>query len=233
MASQPTNKTPRQILAGIYAFDPNRETLGALSYLIVENTGNILIDCPLWEDKNRQFLVEQGGVHRLFLTHRGGIGKKLKQMQDFLSCEVIIQEQESYLLPDVVKTTFENQIEIFPGYLGLWTPGHSPGSACLYYRKSGGVLFSGRHLLPNPEGELGALRNEKTFHWPRQLKSVAFLKERFSQDDLAFIIPAANTGYLRGKGYFDNAYNALVKLGNPSVTSIRDNKEKKDSTIIS
>jgi glyoxylase-like metal-dependent hydrolase (beta-lactamase superfamily II) len=39
--------------------------------------------------------------------------------------------------------TLDSTIQIF------WTPGHSPGSSCLYYRKFGGVLFSGRHLVPN------------------------------------------------------------------------------------
>jgi hypothetical protein len=209
MTSQPTHKIPRQLLAGIYAFSPNRETLGAVSYLIVENTGNILIDCPLWDETNRQFLINQGGVSCLFLTHRNAIGKQVKQMQEFLRCQIVIQEQEAYLLPEISKTTFENEIEISPNCLGIWSPGYSPGSCCLYYKKNGGVLFSGRHLLSDPDGKLRPLRNEKTFHWPRQLKSVELLRNRFNRDNLSVIIPAANTGYLRGKGYFENAYEAL------------------------
>ena len=63
MQAEPTPiKAPRLVLPSIYAFGPNRETLGGTAYLIVENTGNILVDCPLWEEKNQDFLQSQGGV---------------------------------------------------------------------------------------------------------------------------------------------------------------------------
>ncbi len=54
-----TTKPPRLILEGLYAFSPNRETLGGTSYLIVENTGNILVDCPSCEESERDFLLEK------------------------------------------------------------------------------------------------------------------------------------------------------------------------------
>ncbi len=142
MQREPNIKTPRLVLPEIYAFNPSRDTLGGTSYLIVENTGNILVDCPLWQEVNQEFLSQQGGVSWLYLTHRGGIGKQVKQMQSFLGCEVLIQEQEAYLLPEVKLTTFKREIELKEGLRGIWTPGHSPGSSCLYSHKEGGVLFS-------------------------------------------------------------------------------------------
>jgi hypothetical protein len=57
-----TTKPPRLILEGLYAFSPNRETLGGTSYLIVENTGNILVDCPGCDESERDFLREKGSV---------------------------------------------------------------------------------------------------------------------------------------------------------------------------
>jgi glyoxylase-like metal-dependent hydrolase (beta-lactamase superfamily II) len=205
-------KLPRPILEGIFAFPPNRDTLGATAYLIVEKDNNILVDCPAWDEANLEFLLSQGGVRWLAITHRGGIGKKVQQMQQTLNCEILIQEQEAYLLPEVKVTRFEKEFELIPNCFFIWTPGFSPGSSCLYYNAHGGVLFSGRHLLLNPEGKIVPLRTPKTFHWFRQLRSVASLRDRFSPETLNYICPGANTGYLRGKGFVDRAYQHLLDL---------------------
>jgi len=46
------------------------------------------------------------GLRWLFLTHRGGIGKA--RNSGTFGCELLIQEQEAYLLPGKV-TTFEQE----------------------------------------------------------------------------------------------------------------------------
>jgi glyoxylase-like metal-dependent hydrolase (beta-lactamase superfamily II) len=195
----------------IIAFPPNRDTLGGTSYLIVRNEGNILIDCPALEQINQdlgQSLGENnlthGGVRWFFITHRGAIGKAA-EIQQALDCEIIIQEQEAYLLPGLTVTTFGQELTLDDTTQIIWTPGHSPGSSCLYYREFGGVLFSGRHLVPNLQGEPVPLRTPKTFHWPRQLKSVQVLRDRFSPETLQYICPGANIGFLRGKRIIDKA----------------------------
>lgn len=204
-------KPPRAVLDGIFAFGPNRDTLGATAYLIVENGANILIDCPPWDEANRQFIQEQGGLRWLFLTHRGGIGK-VQEISTAFGCEVLIQEQEAYLLPGLGATPFQQEFTLTPHTQAIWTPGHSPGSSCLYYSGHGGVLFCGRHLLPNQQGEPEPLRTSKTFHWPRQIKSVQAILDRFTPDTLHYICPGANTGFLRGKRVIDRAYERLAKL---------------------
>lgn len=204
-----TAKQPRPVLDTIFAFPPNRDTLGGTSYLIVGNEGNILIDSPANDPSNLEFLRSHGGIRWLFLTHRGAIGKTA-QIQQALSCEVLIQEQEAYLLPGLTVTTFSQEFTLNSTAQVIWTSGHSPGSSCLYYNHLGGVLFSGRHLVPNPEGEPVAFRTTKTFHWPRQIKSVELLRERFAPETLQYICPGANTGFLRGKRVIDNAYQRLV-----------------------
>lgn len=208
-------KPPRLILDHIFAFPPNRETLGGTAYLIVENTANILIDCPLWNPTNEQFLREQGGVSILFLTHRGGMSR-VREIQEATGCRIIIQEQEAYLLPGlgINTTSFQQDFIVTPNCHAIWTPGHSPGAACLYYNhiSSGGVLFSGRHLLPNPQGEIMPQRTSKTFHWHRQIRSVKSLLESFTPTTLKFICPGANTGFLRGKGVIEQAYQKLSAL---------------------
>jgi glyoxylase-like metal-dependent hydrolase (beta-lactamase superfamily II) len=205
-------KVPQSILDSIWAFPPNRETLGGTAYLIVGNDGNTLVDCPAWDDRTQGVLADQGGVARLILTHRDGMSLLVAQMQDCLGCEVIIQEQEAYLLPGVTVTAFRQEMGFPPYCRVIWTPGYSPGSACLYYSLSGGVLFSGRHLLPNPQGDLGPLRTAKTFHWLRQLRSVEQLRSQFSATTLSYLCPGANLGYLRGQRVITQAYEVLQQL---------------------
>jgi glyoxylase-like metal-dependent hydrolase (beta-lactamase superfamily II) len=204
-------KQARAVLDSIFAFPPNRETLGATAYLIVKNEANILLDCPAWDEENQQFLRERGGVQWLFLTHRGGIGK-VKEIQQTFGCEVLIQEQEAYLVPGLKVITFEKEFTLTPTSQAIWTPGHSPGSACLYYSECGGVLFSGRHLLPNQQGNPVPLRTSKTFHWRRQIHSVKLLLDRFSPETLEYICPGANTGFLRGERAIAQAYQKLAQL---------------------
>ena len=206
------SKPPRPILPRIFAFAPNRDSLGGTAYFIVHETGNILIDCPAWHEPSREWLHKQGGVRWLIFTHRGGMGKQVRQMQEALKCEVIVQEQEAYLLPETKVTSFTNSWNLTPEIELIWTPGHSPGSTCVYYQQQGGVLFTGRHLLPKSAQEIAPLRSSKTFHWWRQIKSIAKLRDRFNPDNLQYFLPGANTGYLRGQGYIDNAYSKLKNL---------------------
>jgi glyoxylase-like metal-dependent hydrolase (beta-lactamase superfamily II) len=205
-------KLPREILTGIYAFTPNRETLGGTSYLILGKAGNILVDCPGWSEGQqstfKDFFEKHGGVRWLFLTHRDGISQ-VRKMQSDLGCEVMIQEQEAYLLPEVSVTSFTEEITLGDA-VGIWTCGYSPGSSCLYVPFHGGILFSGRHLLIDPQGSLTPITSRKTFHWRRQLRNVEKLKTRFSPETLSYICPGANTGFLRGKGVVEDGYEQLI-----------------------
>ena len=211
-------KLPQAVFNNIFAFSPNRETLGGTSYLILEKEGNILVDCPAADKGNEDFLCSHGGVRWLFITHRSAIGKAA-QIQSNFECEVIIQEQEAYLLPSVNLTTFSQELILNSQVRLIWTPGHSPGSSCLYYKDFGGVLFSGRHLLPNQQGIAVPLRNSKTFHWHRQIKSVQALQRSFTSSTLQYILPGGNTGYLRGKRVIDNAHEHLASLDILSLLS--------------
>ena len=212
LASSFNSKSPRLVLPGVFAFAPNRDTLGATSYFIVDKIGNILLDCPAWNQTNREFIRDKGGVKSLIITHRGSIGKSVMEMQQLWDCQVILQEQEAYLLPEVEVTSFAEKMLIGDNLEPIWTCGHSPGSSCLYWRQHGGTLFTGRHLLPKSQTEIVPLRTAKTFHWGRQLNSVELLRDRFDVDTLKYILPGANTGYLRGQGYIDNAYEQLSAI---------------------
>ncbi len=201
-------KPPREIFPTVYSFTPNRETLGGTAYFIVEKSGNTLVDCPPWHDGTIDFLQEKGGVTTLFITHRSAISNQVAKIQTALNCEIVIQEQEAYLMPEAEVTPFRDSWQ--RGALSaIWTPGFSPGSSCLYYDNEGGCLFTGRHLLPNQKAELLALRTAKTFHWGRQLKGIDKLIQAFSAATLSHILPAANVGFLREQRYVADAYLQL------------------------
>ncbi len=203
---------PKLILENIFAFAPNKDILGGTAYLLLRPNGNILIDCPLWSESNRQFCLDKGGVKTLFLTNRDGISKKVRQIKQDLNCDLIIQEQEGYLLPNLAPITFEQEYIIDRDCQLIWTCGYSPASSCLYTSIHNGVLFSGRHLLPISPSQITALKLKKTFHWHRQLRSLQRLNDRFDEHNLQYILPGANTGYLRGQGFVDQAYTKINSL---------------------
>jgi glyoxylase-like metal-dependent hydrolase (beta-lactamase superfamily II) len=243
-------KPPQAVFDSIYAFPPNRDTLGGTAYFIVGNSidpdridphngnpgptgGNILIDCPPWTSETQDFLTQQGGVRWWIFTHRSSFGplKAVRALHAAFSapvpsddstasgltdseprCELVVQEQEAYLLPNLPVTTFRDQLDLAPGLRVIWTPGHTPGSSCIWLDRAGGILFSGRHLLPTPQGELMPLKTAKTFHWFRQLRSVQSLLDRFSAETLAHCCPGANIGFLRGALSIDRAYERLASL---------------------
>ncbi|MEO0837620.1 MAG: MBL fold metallo-hydrolase [Cyanobacteria bacterium J06643_5] len=209
--SNHTRKPPKAILNSLIAFPPNRDTLGGTSYFILRNEGNILIDSPAWDKNNQDFLENNGGVRWLFISHRGAIGK-IEEIQKHFGCEILIQEQEAYLLPELRVTAFTEKFTIDSVSQVIWTPGHSPGSSCLYHNSDGGILFTGRHLVPNREAQAVPLKTSKTFHWHRQIKSTKSLLEKFTPETLKYICPGANTGFLRGERLIDNAYNSLQSL---------------------
>ncbi len=186
---------------------------------MLENTGNILVDCPAWETGNQAFLKEKG-VRWLFLTHRGAIAH-VKEIQQTLGCEVLIQEQEAYLLPGIPVTSFQQEFSLSPTSRVIWTCGYSPGSSCLHSALEGGVLFTGRHILPNQQGEPVPLRISRTFHWRRQIENVQKLCDRFSSETLQYICPGASTGFLRGERAIDRAYDRLMKIDLQACLQVR------------
>ncbi len=209
-------KAPQPVFETIFAFAPNRETLGGTAYLVLERdpsgqSANILIDCPAFTSDSQRFIANKGGVKTLFITHRGGMAQ-VPAFQQTFGAQVLIQEQEAYLLPTVTTECFHHDRRLSPASRVFWNAGHSPGSACLYHSLYGGVLFTGRHLLPNREGTPAPLRLSKTFHWPRQLRYSQQLLTDFSPDTLSSICPGASTGFLRGEKKISQAYEKLQGL---------------------
>ena len=59
-----STKTPQAVFDTVFAFPPNRETLGGTAYLILEeansSSANILVDCPAFNEVNQAFITEKG-----------------------------------------------------------------------------------------------------------------------------------------------------------------------------
>ncbi|MEL7332031.1 MAG: MBL fold metallo-hydrolase [Cyanobacteria bacterium J06560_2] len=215
-SSSTANKQPQPVFDSIFAFPPNRETLGGTAYLILEkdaggHSANILVDSPALNEANEAFIADRGGVHTLFFTHRGGMAQ-VKAFQAAFNCQVLIQEQEAYLLPGLSPEVFHRDRTLSPTSRVFWNAGHSPGSASLHHSEYGGVLFTGRHILPIKGGAPSSLRLSKTFHWPRQLRSAKDLLTNFTPETLGTICPGANIGFLRGEKKITNAYAQLQAL---------------------
>jgi len=205
-------KPPLPVLRNLVAFPPNRQTLGGTAYLIETNSGNVLVDCPPWTLATQDYLSDRS-VDYLFLTHRNAMAK-VKAIQTELGCQIVVQEQEAYLLPEIEVQTFHREQAIAEDLIAIWTPGYSPGSACLLWQSptDGGVLFTGRHLLPTRQGGVTPLRNSKTFHWPRQLKSIEALGARFNSETLRYLCPGASIGFLRGEHKVNEAWQRIQAI---------------------
>jgi glyoxylase-like metal-dependent hydrolase (beta-lactamase superfamily II) len=136
---------------------------------------------------------------RIVLTSREGHGR-LRRLQEQLDWPVLVQEQEAYLLPNVERLDcFKDEHTTASGLRLLWTPGPTPGSAVVLAPAPVELLFCGRLLTPLAPGCLGPLRHARTFHWPRQLSSLAKLRSWIPPESSPQLASGAALGALRGE----------------------------------
>lgn len=203
---QPVLQGP--VRQGLWLFSPNRDTGGGSSWLVEAGApgpearlpGDLLIDCPAWSRANLDWLRERGGPGTIVLTSREGHGR-CRRFQEALGWDVLVQEQEAYLLPGVQRLRrFGVEHELVPGVRLLWTPGPTPGS-CVLHLAAGGLdgLFCGRLLQPLAPGRLAPLVTPRTFHWPRQQRSLERLRRWLPAGSPAWIACGGGLGALRGE----------------------------------
>ena len=133
------------------------------------------------------------------LTSREGHGR-LRRVQERLGWPVLVQEQEAYLLPNVEPLeTFSEDHTTASGLRLLWTPGPTPGSCVVFAPPPKDLLFCGRLLSPWAPGQLAPMRHARTFHWPRQLNSLAKLRDWIPSDASPQLLSGAALGALRGE----------------------------------
>jgi glyoxylase-like metal-dependent hydrolase (beta-lactamase superfamily II) len=206
-APQEQGRPPRQVLPGLWVFPPNRDTMGGTAWLLRPNPGPpLLIDCPAWSGATLAALsgLEPG---TLVLTGRDGHGR-CRRLQQALGWPVLVQEQEAYLLPGVAPLlTFRDTHSFGDGLRMLWTPGPGPGSCVLHAAPSPAVdvLFCGRLLVPVAPGQAAPLRTPRTFHWPRQQRSLRRLLSWLPAGSPGWIATGAGLGALRGEALIPGA----------------------------
>ena len=193
-------RPPQQLRADLWLFPPNRDSQGGSSWWLEAAVEPVLIDCPPLTQATLDALQQlaAGRTPRILLTSREGHGR-LRRVQERFGWPVLVQEQEAYLLPNVQPIdTFAEEHRTAGGLQLLWTPGPTPGS-CVIHAPAADLLFCGRLLTPLKRGCLGPLRHGRTFHWPRQLRSLERLREWLPQEASPELASGAALGALRGE----------------------------------
>ncbi|EQA43782.1 4Fe-4S single cluster domain protein [Leptospira broomii serovar Hurstbridge str. 5399] len=152
----------------------SRASFGAFSYLIVRDSGNVLIDSPRFVPSLAEKIRSLGGVRYHYLTHRDDIADHAKFREEF-HCDRIIHEEDADAVgqPEIILKGKENY-RLDEDLLIIPTPGHTRGHSVLLYADQ--FLFTGDHLAFDPERErLIAFRNACWYSWPEQKKSMQSL----------------------------------------------------------
>ena len=206
-------RPPQPVRPNLFLFAPNRDSQGGSAWWLELADRDLLIDGPALSEANLAFLRQRAARRGatapppwIVLTGREGHGR-CRRLQQALGWPVLVQEQEAYLLPGVAPLhTFAAEHQLAEGVRLLWTPGPSPGSCVLHVRvgADGGTeavdgLFCGRLLVPLAPGRLGPLISRRTFHGPRQLRSLARLRAWLPTGSPEWIATGAGLGALRGE----------------------------------
>ena len=192
---------PKQLSADLWVFPPNKHTNGGTAWWLGCDPEPILIDCPPLTSSTIEALqkLSSGRAPRIILTNRDAHGR-ISELQELLGWPVLVQEQEAYLLPGLsLLESFVDEHKTASEIRLLWTPGPTPGSCVVYASAPWNVLFCGRLLIPVATDQLAALPNRRTFHWPRQQRSLAKLRKWLPRDARPLLASGAGLGMLSGK----------------------------------
>ena len=157
-------------------------------FLWIDNAP-VLIDCPQISEEVINDLKElsRGFCPKVLLTNRNS-HQEASILNKKLGWDLIVQEQEAYLLPNVNNLeTFSDELTISSGIRILWTPGPTPGSCVLYAPAPWNVLFCGRLLIPLSNSQIAPKRSRTTFHWTMQQESLLKLRNWLPLDHLPLL----------------------------------------------
>ncbi len=163
-----------QVKEGLWCFPVRSGFSGNTSWWLNCEPEPVLIDCPeVTEDVLKDLDTLSAGKRPLIVLTSRYSHHTVKELEVLLGWDVLLQEQESYLLPGLQnKQTFSEKFRTQSGLELLWTPGPTPGSCVAYIPSPWNVLFCGRLLIEVSFGEISPFKAKKTFHWNMQLKSL-------------------------------------------------------------
>ena len=194
-------RAPQQLRPDLWLFPPNRDSQGGSAWWLDCDPEPVLIDCPPLTQATVTALesLAAGRQPKILVTSREGHGR-LRRVQERLGWPVLVQEQEAYLLPNITPLeTFAETATTASGLQLFWTPGPTPGSCVVLAPAPAELLFCGRLLIPLAPGRLGPVRHGRTFHWPRQLRSLEKLRGWIPSDAAPQLASGAGLGALRGE----------------------------------
>ncbi len=169
----------KELLPDVFAFPPNPDSFGGVSYLVDSGGGTFMVDVPEYLGPNLDFIEEKGAPEFIFLTHRDDVADA-EMFREKFGSKLVIHESEEYAVkrPDI---RFGDSLEMGEARI-LHTPGHSPGSSCLYYEK-GRALFTGDHVVTR-NGKLAVENFYWTYDYRKQIESA----RRLLDLDFEFIL---------------------------------------------
>ncbi|MDQ7038572.1 MAG: MBL fold metallo-hydrolase [Aquificota bacterium] len=122
----------------------SRRSYGCLSYLIVREAGNVMVDSPRFAKPVVRRIKDLGGLRYIFLTHEDDVADSEIYAREF-GAERIIHFEDSSSVPDAeVKIRGYDPVDLDRDLLIIPTPGHTKGHMVLLYREK--FLFTGDHL---------------------------------------------------------------------------------------
>ncbi len=172
------------IREGMWAFFSSKNASEVTSWWVDSEPEPVLIDCPVVDSSFISKLNELTGKRspKIILTSRES-HSNFKKLREFYDWNVLVQEQEAYLLPGVERLeTFSEEYLTDSGLKVLWTPGVTPGSCVVYAPSPWNVLFCGRLLIPVASNRLAAFRTKNTFHWSMQQNSLKKMRDWIPSD---------------------------------------------------
>jgi glyoxylase-like metal-dependent hydrolase (beta-lactamase superfamily II)/ferredoxin len=150
------------------------KSYGGNSYFIRHEGGNWLIDSPKFVRPLVQELEALGGIAHIFLTHRDDVADAERYAEHFGSRRIIHREELSSQPGAEVVLDGEGPWEPAPGFLAVFTPGHTKGHCVLLFQDR--FLFTGDHLAWDRETkQLSASEDYCWYSWPQQAESMGRL----------------------------------------------------------
>ena len=165
----------------------SESSFGGWSYLILrtpEEGGNVLVDSPRFTSHLVKRISEQGGIARMFLTHRDDIADHERFAERF-KCERIMHADDGAHRLGIERVIEDEEpVVLDQDLVAIPTPGHTRGHMLLLYRNR--FLFTGDHLAWSPQRKtLTAFPSVAWYSWAEQTRSM----EKLLSHDFEWVLP--------------------------------------------
>jgi len=172
----------------------SESSFGAWSYLVVRQSGNLLIDSPRFAGPLVRRVEELGGIRTMLLTHQDDVADHRKFHERF-GCGRVIHKDDARAIPGAEQILEGGDpLELDPGLVAIPVPGHTRGS--VVYLLDDKYLFTGDHLAWSVRlGHLYAFRSACWYSWREQITSMKKLLEF----DFEWVLPGHGRSIHRPK----------------------------------